>query len=507
MMGARFMLGVAALGASLSVGPIGACKRMVRGCVRGDIAAAAPGKNALDDGKDAQPTGDEVDSESGAKAAAMSNAPLPRLTHLPEKHPRIALTPARRARMKRLAGQHAASWTRMARLCEEAATKKIPSGYEGWDWTNAALACGMVYQIEGDESAARTGLTYFRALADDKLDVGDGQGGDAVVRHDQGYPIRTRGFLGAIAYDWLHDAPGMTAELRKHFLDRVGAWLEWYGREGYMRDHPIANYYAGYFGTVAMMGIAAEGDDPRGAALRAQAQRMFVREVVPAFAKLEGGQWPEGWQYGSGPAVTMALYAAAERVQLPWLSQILPYRTHALQPDGIHIYDNGDWSEKPAVANAAELDAVALAFDREEDGAAAKGEIGRQALALEAKTTRKKDDAFAWLQALTDDKADEDPRRGATSYLAAGTGTAFARTAWSSEAVWMAFQSGPYLSDHQHLDQGHFEITRGPDALMIDPGAYGSGSSMSHNTLLIDDGKDALVYSPNQVPVSRAPGT
>ncbi|HWL88980.1 MAG TPA: hypothetical protein VNO21_24415, partial [Polyangiaceae bacterium] len=331
MMGARFVLGVAALGMSLSLGPVGAVKRVVRGCVRESIQPAPAGAKDANGARDENGIQVTNASDPGtSRGDPAEQGALPPLVHLSDKHPRIVLTQARRARMKRLAAQHAPSWTRVARTCEEASGKRIASGYEGWDWTNAALSCALVYQVEGDESAARTGLLYLRALVDDKTSVGDGQGGETIVRHDNGYPIRTRGFLGAIAYDWLHDAPGVDADFRKHMVERAASWIEWYGREGYMRDHPIANYYAGYFGTVAMIGIAGEGDDPRATKFRAQAQRMFAREILPAFAKLEGGQWPESWQYGAGPAVTMAIYAATERVTLPWLAQILPYRTHAL---------------------------------------------------------------------------------------------------------------------------------------------------------------------------------
>jgi hypothetical protein len=471
---------------SLSLGPVGACKRTVKGCVRGDSAAASPADTAT------------TNAGAAPKGAALPNVPevpLPALASL-GKHPRIALGPDRIARLKKLKEQNSPVWARVARTCSDASSKKIQSGYEAWDWTLATLSCALVHQTNGDADAARTALMYFRALFDDKLKVGDGEGGDQAIKHDSGYSIRTRGFLGAVAYDWLHDAPGMTSDLKKRAVDRISAWIEWYGKEGYMRDKPIANYYAGYFGTVAMAGAAMEGDDPRGARLRQQAQRMFVREVTPAFQRLDGGQWPESWQYGAGPAVTMALYAVTEKVTLPWLSQILAYRTHALQPDGVHIYDNGDWSEKPAVAFAAELDAVALVGNDAQ---------ARQARALASKATRKKDDPFGWLAALVEDpdspvKAEDDPRRGNKSYLAVGTGTLFGRTAWSSDAVWISFQSGPHLSDHQHLDQGHFEVTRGSDALLVDPGDYGSGSSFAHNTLLIDDQKEGLPYAPNQVP-------
>jgi hypothetical protein len=87
-----------------------------------------------------------------------------------------------------------------------------------------------------------------------------------------------------------------------------------------------------------------------------------------------------------------------------------------------------------------------------------------------------------------------------TSYIARGTGTVFARSDASPRATWLAFQAAPFLSDHQHLDAGHFELVRGGDALLVDPGGYGAGSSLAHNVLLVDDGGAVLKFAPNQTP-------
>jgi hypothetical protein len=417
-------------------------------------------------------------------------------------HPRILLNGDRLAALRGLRDAGAPTWRRLAARCDEVAREKINAGYEGWDWSNAALDLALCHAATRRPDYASAALGYFRALLDDRHQVGDGAGGDDVVRHDDGYPIRTRGCFGAIAFDWLHDAPGMTPELRKHAIDRFDAWTKWFAESGYNRDEPIANYYVGWFGAVAFGGIAAEGDDPRALAMLRRTQRMFDAELVPAYRqKLAGGDFPEGWQYGDMVGAVLAIFADAESRpgeahtpfdELPWLHEIVLYRTHALWPDGKHMFDTGDWSDKPAVAPAHALLALSTVLP-------ASDAASRQARAL-ARLANDPGEEWLWLAALADDPSHlaEDPRRGEAHYLARGTGTLTARTDWSDRAVWFALASAPSLSDHQHLDAGHFELVRGADALLVDGGGYGSFSSLSHNVIVVDDKKENDTYAPNQ---------
>jgi hypothetical protein len=417
-------------------------------------------------------------------------------------HPRILLTADRLAALRGLHAAGAPKWRALAQHCDDAARQPIDSGYESWDWANAALDLALCHAVTHKPDYAKAALSYFRAVFDDRYKVGDGAGGDEVVRHDEGYSMRTHGCFGAIALDWLHDAPGMTPELRKHAVDRLVAWQRWYAEKGYNNDQPIANYYMGYFGAVAFGGIAAEGDDPRAVDMLRRAQRMFNAEIVPVYKhSLAGGDFPEGWQYGDMVGAILAIFADAESRpgagrspfdELPWLRQVVAYRAHALWPDGKHTFDTGDWSEKPAVAPAHMLLALATVLP--------PGHVAaRQARAL-ARAADDPSEEWHWLTALADDpsRLAEDPRRGPTSYFARGTATVTARTDWTPAAVWMAVTSAPSLSDHQHLDAGHFEIVRGGDALIVDAGGYGSFSSLSHNIISVDDRKENDTYSPNQ---------
>ena len=444
---------------------------------------------------------------TGAAPAAMPAPPLPEgeaagdveLTPLRAGvHPRILLDRDRIGVLEVLSRTANASWKAVVQNCTEAGTGKIESGYEGEDWANAALDLALCGRILHKPDAEQTAVRYLVALVDDDEAVGDGKGGLKAVEGNDGYSIRNRGFLAAIAYDWLYDA--LSPAQRKHVADRFDAFCTWYTKDGYKHDDPIANHYMGYFGACAMGGIALDGDDPRGAKMRRKARHMWQAEIIPAYRKVAGGDFPEGWQYARIPGAAMALYADAETratgkridAELPWLRESVTFQAHALHPDGVHTWDNADWSKKPATPFPQQLYAQAIALG---DDA-----WGKQALFLARLARRPNDPNWNWLQAVADDPArrGDDPRKGATSYLARGTGTVFARTSWSEGAVWVAMNSSPAFGDHQHLDQGHFEIVRGGDRLIIDPGDYDSYSTQSHNSLLVDDAKENLRWPPNQ---------
>ncbi|MEO7431082.1 MAG: hypothetical protein ABIR62_03460 [Dokdonella sp.] len=46
-------------------------------------------------------------------------------------------------------------------------------------------------------------------------------------------------------------------------------------------------------------------------------------------------------------------------------------------------------------------------------------------------------------------------------HVAPGTGQLFARTSWSTDAMWLQFAAGPFLQSHAHQDQGSFTLFEG----------------------------------------------
>jgi hypothetical protein len=438
----------------------------------------------------------QAQAPQAAEPVDLATAPIPA-----GGHPRILLTDGRLKMLADGAKRGTPSWNALVSACREASGEKIESGYQGEDWSAASLNLALCWRVRHDTTYARAAVTYLMALVDDHEKVGDGEGGVAAVKLDDGYPMRHRGFFASIAYDWLYDA--LTPEQRKHVADRFVEFVHWYAKDGYKTNDPISNYFLSYFGACAMGGIALEGDDPRGAELRQLALRMWKTQIVPGYAKLPGGDFPEGWQYARVPVESLAFFVESEgRLRgsaaqlardLPWLGATVDFQNAALQPDGVHTWDNADWSNKPARLAPEMSWAASLALPKDDPR-------GDEAVFLARLLTKGGAESPRWLAAIADDPARKgvDPRKGATSYVAHGTGTVFARTGWDAGAVWAAMNSGPPWGDHQHLDQGHFELVRGADRIVTDPGAYDSYSTMSHNSILVDDNHENLRWSPNQ---------
>lgn len=466
---------------------------LAMGC-RSSRATLAP---TIDDGKTAS-AAFEVVADSTHRRAVPRDEPPTNSTR-----PRLVLTRERleRARMSALGGSKV--FRDIETECSRASRSLRRSGYEGWDWGHLVARCGMAWRITGKAEHAQAALIYLRALLDDRAIVGDGKGGDGVVRHDHGYPIRTHAFYSALAYDWLHDAPGMTPELRTKIVDRLETWLDWYGESGYQRNGPVSNYFTGYFLALSFAGLATFGEDPRGDAMLQRAEALFDEKIAPRYKKLlAGGDWPEGWQYGDGAAVAMALFADGQKtarnkdrlVELPWLRDIVRHHAHGLLPDGTTAHATGDWGSRPTRMPSRALEVLAMVLPSSDQAAAEARFLARH--------LRQEKDDWAWIRLLADEPTAKviNPQKGQPSHLATGTGLLLARSDWGKDATFVSFQCGPSIeeADHQHADQGNFEIVRGNDLLLVSAAAYGAFASINHNTLLVDDRGTSLDYAPNQ---------
>lgn len=443
------------------------------------------------------------------KPAPDKTAEAPPLAPLPANaagwtHPRIFLTPARLAAIEGMQRSGHPSWRAVEEKCNEATRSNTESGYEAEDWAHNAVNLALCWRIhKGRDDYARASVKYVIAMLDDLETVGDHKGGERVVAGNDGYSIRNRGCLAAVAYDWLSGSDALSPDVKKKIITRVHQYLTWYRKDGYKRDDAISNHYMGHFCTAAAAGLAMDGEDPRGREMRELARKMWHSEVIPGFRKVDGGDFTEGWQYARTVGASIAIYVDGESRapggnpkvidELPWLRQSVVFQTHALLPDGIHMYDNADWSKKPARPYPAQWFLTSLAIPEQEPLSAHALWLGRQSKQPDMPL-------WEWAQAAGDNPGRQgaDPRKGPTSYLAKGTGTVLARTNWSDSAVWASLTDAPFYSDHQHLDQGHFELVRGSDQLIIDPGDYDSYSTMSHNSILVEDKKENNRYSPNQ---------
>jgi hypothetical protein len=424
-------------------------------------------------------------------------------------HPRIWLDSATRQGIQAQAGVAGSPVARASARCSAAhddPSEYATGGWQGFEFVTTLAACLTSWVATNGENDLATAIKYFNVLLDDYQQVGDGLGGDDVVTHDTGYAMRTFAPYSALAYDWLHDAPGVTEELRAHARARFHAWSTYYSTKGYLRDVPGANYQAGYAFAATLMAIAEAGEaGEAGEAHWANVRDViWARDLAPSFATggvLEGGDWPEGWQYGSLSVLEHSLAARAMQENgapvanaSAWASSLPVRFAHGLTPHARQAFVGGDSDaatpyRKPD--NGALL--AAIAGPASDEAKAWARQLNSQ---LDLQNENPLFDALALAAAGTSAAL---PAEASTNYLARGAGNWYVRGAWAAETAWAVFQCAPRLvDDHQYANAGNWVLTRGADDLVVDPSPYGSLSTLTGNAPAIDSGSLPEGYSPSQ---------
>jgi hypothetical protein len=419
-------------------------------------------------------------------------------------HPRMLLDANLRAAWKaqRKSGPVAAA----IELCSDDGSHE-PRGalYMGAEWKKMLQACLVAWAVTGDAGHRRSALKYFVALLDDLDRVGDGRGGDTAANRDAGYAIRNLGPYTALAYDWLHDEPGMTAALRARARQRWAAWLSWYEHSGYHPHDPGSNYHAGYLLAATTIAIAEadEAEEAGGELWKQVADRMWGKEMIAAWSPasvLEGGDWDEGWQYGP---LAVASYALAARIarqvginvgRVPeWLHGVLRRHVYALNPGG-RLWVGGDFDSDAAHAEpgALTLAAVALGDAAPDDRRWARGELARLKL-------RDRESPLFEALAAVGDAAPVPRETWPLWYFAPGTATLFSRTGWDDHAIWFVAACARTSGlDHRSPNAGNFVLSRGTADLIVDPSPYGSLSTLTGNAPTVRSKQLPGPYQPSQ---------
>ena len=431
-------------------------------------------------------------------------------------HPRMLLDEEMRTAWKAQATAERGPIPGSIALCESGATRKHDGAvYQGSEWARLLQACLVAWVATEKPEHAATAVKFFTALLDDRDKIGDGQGGDRSATRDSGYAIRNLGPYTALAYDWLHNAPQMTPALKARARQRWKAWLDWYRAEGYRARVPGTNYQAGFLAAATMIAVAqgSEAAEENGPELwRFVADELWGKDMAKAFAPggvLEGGDWPEGWQYGP---LSVAHYALAARiikragVDVPgvdrWLAAMLRRHVHGLSPaDRVYVGQDTQHAEANIAPHVLTLAAIALGDASADDKKWAKGELARLRVV----------DKDYWLYAALatlGDKAELPPRaQWPTWYEATATGTVFARTRWDDKAVWFVSECQHGMDvDHRHPKAGNFVLSRGVDDLIVDPSPYGSASSLTSNAPTVASSQFPSHYQPSQAMWGRGLG-
>ena len=421
-------------------------------------------------------------------------------------HPRIVLDADLKAAWHAQAGLEHGPVIGSIKLCANARdTHEHDAGvYRGIEWVKVLQACLVAWVATDNKDDATTAIRFMTALLDDQDKVGDGKGGDEIVRHDDGYPIRMVGPYTAIAYDWLHDQ--LPPALRDRARSRWKAWLAWYRDKGYRNESPGTNYHAGYVFAASMIAIAEGGEaGTDGTTLwREVVDTMWGRDMAVAFTDdgvLAGGAWPEGWQYGPLSVAELALGARALRGagakinSASWLADLLKVHVYGLTPND-RVFPGGDTEEESSAYLAVSpltLDAIALGDASPDDKRWARGELSRLQLV---------DVDWLLFDALAGvgDKPQLPPRASwPTWYVATAVRTIFARTTWNPDAIWFVAKCAPTLDvDHRAADAGNFALSRGKDEVIVDPSPYGTQSTLTSNAPTIRSPQLPKNYQPGQ---------
>ena len=414
-------------------------------------------------------------------------------------------------------------------------------GADGDYWPGSAVRCAFAYVATKNDAYLTQALKYWHASLDDDQDIGDGLGcvagvstdwqswsGDPpappvirTITHDTGYPMRWYGPDIALAYDWLHDAPGVDSALLAQTRTCLTAWIDYYTDRGYHNEEAGANYNAGYV-IGKTLGAIAIGDDggADGHLWTETTDTLFPQVMVagglaglngttgdPA-GPLVGGDWAEGWQYGPLSILEYAVSAralqdhgASQSEMSVWGESLVRRYYHGLLPDLSGQWVGGDYDDPEVYTspNVNQLDAVLVGLSS--DQAASWAAFAKQAQSLGPGDYVY--NAFAEIRPV----APEDYRttKPALHYIARGTRALYTRTSWEESALWSVFTSAPaVVSDHQHLSASNFVLNRGPDPVIVDPSNYGEVNSLATNAVTADSTVAQDDYFMTQTPWSQA---
>jgi hypothetical protein len=384
-------------------------------------------------------------------------------------------------------------------------------GYAGFDFVGSLVSCLIQFKATGSAGAKTQAFRFFNALLDDLNNVGDGMGGDDVVRHDTGYLMRTFGAYAGLAYDWLHDEPEMTEALRTKALGRFKAWTDWYRTMGYLNDTPGANYHAGWVYAGTMIAIAQAGDaGSDGDALWSYiVDTMWGKDMAQAFSStgvLHDGEWLEGWQYGVMSVAEYALSARALNERgvgtpgiAPWLAEVVLREHYSLLPGRNVHFIVGDNDERTPYATLPKvgLTGIIAGPASTTTKAQARGILQRFGFEYDA-------DLYGALAEASSGTTEAMSPTLPTMYLANVAGNVYVRSSWDSRASYSVFQCGPHLvPDHTGNKATSFVLSRGPDDLVMDSQPYGA-ETLASNGVAIDFGRPPGEYSPFQAPWNAA---
>lgn len=348
------------------------------------------------------------------------------------------------------------------------------------DFVDSAVAGDPGYGFSATDAAYMyrlTGERPYGALAVKMVDA-QVREAEAAIAAGRAPPIAEDSYLDvgpmlrdlALAYDWCGDLATPAQKARwKAYADQAVAnvwhpytahWgKRWLPGNGWAIDDPGNNYFYSFLQATMYWSLASDN-----AALKTYLQDDRLPLLTGYLAKLPKGGSREGTSYGASLRTLFGLYRLwrdTTGVDLAnangHLTDTIYYWVHATVPTMDRFAPIGD---QPRVSEPELYD-----YERQ--------------LMLEARTLTRDSAAASvaswWLHHISisemtngfNDRHDLLPAGDAGTpprelvYHATGVGQLFARTDWSTDAMWLDFTAGPYDQSHAHQAQGAFTLFAG----------------------------------------------
>lgn len=419
-------------------------------------------------------------------------------------HPRLILDAPTLARMRLERTNNTPLWATLDNLCNilkdgetylpdgqaypsgNGITPDVGQGYQGDEYIKALLNLAIGYQVlrEDDpvtaEAYGRRGVDILMAMAEPY--PGHGQNPLA----DDGYGIRNYGVGMGLGYDWLFDL--LTTEQKAQICTTANNWVSKFETGSFEFNHPLTNYFAGYFCAKCMIALGTYDENPQGDALWTDWRDVqFGQRLQPYFAAhMTGGGWPEGYgNYGMLATMNMTLPAWAVKTATgedltvgaaPYTYPIDAgaYLMHFTWPSRLYIDDrdcshaNGNPDNVPCTSDP---DLFALAGSTLERYASPNAPVFRAYAAAVSDALNETPSGWSTMLSLQTDTDTAPIDSLPLSYIATGMNSVTARSDWTVHARWMSVRGGPYVNNpNQHeqmCDQGSLALVKGGRPLLV----------------------------------------
>ncbi len=422
-------------------------------------------------------------------------------------HPRLWLTTDLLSRLRQRAATNDPVWLALRADCDDLASRPveypdgtgggpnaISGGYQYFDYLDPTFALGVGYQVALTADPARAtnyaskGRQILLALSDP---VHHG-----VESTDSGWSIRAYGTALGIGYDWFYNT--LTAPQRTQIYGEANRWVQWFDTNGFGRDFPQGNYFAGYYAAKGICALATEGDDPLASTMwNDWSNHLHFGMVQPYYQQwLGGGGWPEGWNYGQNGTLNMLRPVLAARTAKGLDLMHHPTKPFSY-PDGMALWAiNFLWPNRQSIDDRGLIyesdDPTAFNNSWPVEFAGLVRQLGGSSSPPFQKFVNEQRTQFgaggsSWSDFLFwDAAAPQANYQTALSYRTGGDGQVSMRSDWTTNSIWAAFQAGPYTGydggGEEFFDEGSLTIQRGPVQFLVN-----AGGAIQRNTPGTDD--------------------